>query len=102
MASQNQLSPRRVISNPRGQQGFGYFYTSFPAPGTPASSLAQHQEMSKAAGINTNRDNTKHHMVLSHQTTHLFAQQSRMVLVSSRLIHPSQVVLYCAIMQVPP
>ena len=71
-ASQNQLNPRRVMSSPRGQQAFGYFYMSFAAPGTSPSSLDQHQEMPKAAGINVDRDNINHQMVLSHQTTDLF------------------------------
>lgn len=102
-ASQNRLGPRRVMSSPGGQQGFGYFYTSFPAPGTSASSLDQHQEMPKAAGINTNRDNINHQTALSHQTPDFcFSQQFRMVLISSRLIHPSQLALYSTITQVPP
>lgn len=70
-ASQNQLSPRRVMSSPKGHQSFGYFYMSFPAPGTSASSLDQHQEMPKAAEINMDRD-INHQKVLSHQATDLF------------------------------
>lgn len=86
---------------PQGTTGLWLFLHELPAPGTSASSLDQQEEMPEAAGINPDRDNSDHQMGLSRRMADLFGQKSRMVLVSSRVIHPSQLVLYSDVMKVP-
>lgn len=87
---------------PQGTTGLWLFLHKVLAPGTSASSLGQHKETPTAAGINTDRDKRDHQMGLSHQMTDLFGQKARGVLVASRLVHPSQLVLYSDIIKVPP